>query len=84
MVVRPESQFSDDDFVMVLYVHPNRGNHHVIGAKTKTKYGYRGGGSKFLVHREDIEAQPHLFEPIGTEAVVPKKTVTPTTPPVAI
>lgn len=27
-------------------------------------YGYRGGGEKFIVHREDIKAQPELFIPL--------------------
>jgi glycosyltransferase involved in cell wall biosynthesis len=75
---------TDDNFVMAKYLHRNRGNHHVIGAATKTKYGYRGGGSQFLVNIEDVKAQPHLFEVIDGEAKVPEQTVTSTAPPVAI
>jgi GT2 family glycosyltransferase len=67
-----EMEHNDEDYVMVKYLHPNRGNHHVIGAETKTKYGYRSGGSQFLVNMKDIKAQPHLFEIIGSEAKVPE------------
>jgi hypothetical protein len=54
----------DNDFVMCKYIHPNRGQHQVIGAATKTIYGHRGGGAEFLVHKDDIAAQPHIFQAI--------------------
>jgi len=74
----------DEDLVMVKYMHPNRGQHVVVGATTKTKYGYRGGGSQFLVSTKDIKAQPHLFEVIEGNVAPPKQAVTPTAPPVTI
>jgi len=58
----------DKDYVLVKYLHLNRGKHSVIGASTKKKYGSRAGGDVFLVHRADIAAQPHLFaevQPVG-------------------
>ena len=57
-------QMNDDNYVMCLYSHPNKGNHRVVGPITRESYGYRGGGNKFLVHRKDIEAQPQFFVPI--------------------
>lgn len=33
-------------------------------------YGYRGGGAKFLVHRDDVESQPGLFVPVETQRVL--------------
>lgn len=55
---------TDAEFVLAKYTHPNRGEHAVIGTSTRTKYGFRGGGEIFLVHKDDVEAQPHLFEVI--------------------
>jgi len=57
-----EVDMKDDDYLKVRYLHPNRGQHMVVGGATHTKYGMRGGGEEFLVHRSDVEAQPHLFE----------------------
>jgi glycosyltransferase involved in cell wall biosynthesis len=59
-------QKKDDDYVLVKYMHPNRGKHGVRGGATREYYGYRSGGSTMLVHRQDIAAQPHLFIPIQT------------------
>jgi hypothetical protein len=55
---------SDSNYELVLYTSANRGKHGVRGASTGVSYGYRGGGSKFLVHKSDIEAQPNLFVPV--------------------
>jgi len=54
----------DDNFLMCKYTHPNKGNQKVVGAATGTRYGHKGGGAEFLVHRSDVEAQPHFFTPI--------------------
>lgn len=54
----------DANFVLARYLHPNIGEHTVVGTATGTKYGFRGGGDIFLVHREDVAAQPHLFAPV--------------------
>jgi glycosyltransferase involved in cell wall biosynthesis len=70
----------DSQYVLAKYTHPNIGQHTVMGAATQTKYGYRGGGEIFLVHKQDIAAQPHLFEVIPTEpTIVPQPT--PVLPP---
>lgn len=52
---------SDSSFVMIKYLHPNSGQHRVIGPTTQTDYGYRGGGETFLVHISDVNANPNLF-----------------------
>jgi hypothetical protein len=54
----------DSALVLCKYKHPNIGQHPVVGAQTRTSYGYRSGGDEFLVNREDIRATPHLFEPL--------------------
>ncbi len=51
----------DEDVVMVVYTSRNRGNHRVIGADSRKDYGYRVGGERFLVFKDDMRAQPHLF-----------------------
>lgn len=73
-------QMSDESFVMVTYKHPNRGQHPVTGAITKTRYGYRAGGDQFLVHRDDIAAQPHLFEAVPQRVVSKVVPVAPVAP----
>ncbi len=72
---------NDEDFVLCLYDHPNLGSHQVTGAATRTNYGYRGGGERFLVHQADISAQPNIFRPIVVEASVPVRAPTPPPPP---
>jgi predicted flap endonuclease-1-like 5' DNA nuclease len=62
------NQQVDDNFIMVEYTHPNRGQHRVIGAVTKTAYGFRGGGERFLVHKDDVAAQPQYYRPIQAVA----------------
>lgn len=62
--VSPEVNMSDEDMILAKYMSPNRGQHSVRGASTRTYYGYRGGGDEFLVHQADIAAQPHMFMPI--------------------
>lgn len=57
----------DSEFVLAKYTHPNIGEHPVIGTETRTKYGFRGGGEIFLVHKKDAAAQPHLFSVIDSK-----------------
>lgn len=76
----------DANFVMVKYLHPNRGKHRVIGPATKTNYGYRmgGGTESFLVNRQDVQAAPHLFSEITpTPIPVARPAAVPTPPPPA-
>jgi len=63
---------TDGNMVMAKYLHPNRGQHSVVGGVTKMKYGFRGGGDSFLVHIDDVRANPHLFEEIKTQAAPAK------------
>jgi len=51
----------DNSYVMIVYNHPNRGTHRVIGPSTGTDYGYRAGGEHFLVHVNDVQLMPALF-----------------------
>jgi glycosyltransferase involved in cell wall biosynthesis len=70
---------NDDNFVLVLYDHPNRGGHRVVGQATKTDYGYRAGGEQFYVHKDDVTVQPHIFSMI--EEAPPKLETRPVAPP---
>lgn len=54
----------EDGMVYVEYLHPNRGTHRLIGQSTKKDYGYKAGGTRFVIMREDMVAQPHLFKEI--------------------
>lgn len=58
----------DSNMVMARYLHPNRGQHAVVGPVTKIKYGFRAGGDVFLVHKDDVRTQTHLYEEITTRA----------------
>lgn len=52
---------NDNDYVLVQYNSPNKGQHSVIGFNTKTHYGYRRGGDTFLIKHDDYLAQKHMF-----------------------
>lgn len=71
----------DGDMIRAKYLHPNRGQHRVLGGAEKIDYGYRAGGDIFLVHKNDIASQPHLFQAI--EPIMPAKPKpAPSEPPV--
>lgn len=72
---------NDSDYVLVLYTHPNKGRHGVVGADTKKNYGYRAGGDQFLVHRRDVAAQPQFYRIIQSAERVSVKQPTPPIPP---
>lgn len=57
------SELKDQDFALIVYNHPNRGSHRVVGPTTGLDYGYRSGGGvdRFLVHRADIASMPDAF-----------------------
>jgi glycosyltransferase involved in cell wall biosynthesis len=77
--------FSDESLIKCEYMHPNRGQHSVIGAATRTKYGQRAGGDVFFVHRDDVAAQPMYFRPIQLDNIsVPQPTVAPPPPPPSV
>lgn len=78
-----ESNMTDKNYVLVLYTHPNRGRHGVIGAITKKNYGHRGGGDQFLVHIDDVKARPDHFRIIqhAEKVFVPTPMSTPPPPP---
>lgn len=55
---------TDENMVLIEYMHGNTGDHMVVGLATGLKYGYRGGGTRFLVHKADVAAAPHLYRVI--------------------
>lgn len=75
----------DGDFLLARYTHPNAGEHPVIGMSTGVKYGMRAGRDIFLVHKKDIEVQPHLFEVVEKKTIpVPEAPRAELPPPVAV
>jgi glycosyltransferase involved in cell wall biosynthesis len=78
------SAFSDNDLVLIVYMHPNIGQHSVVGNSTKKFYGYRGRGEEFLVHRADIAARPKVFVPIEVAPVIDEPPPVIPPPPKAI
>ena len=58
----------DENFVLINYNHPNRGQHRVIGPSTGTDYAYHAGGDMFLVHKNDMAAMPAVFIQAETPA----------------
>lgn len=72
---------NDSDVVLIYYDHPNVGQHKVVGYVTHTNYGYRGGGDRFYVRREDMNAQPNIFKMIETTVQAPKAEIKAVPPP---
>lgn len=59
------SNITDSDMVKVEFTPNYIGRRKLIGMATKTSYGsHRRPGDRFLVHKADIAAQPHLFKQI--------------------
>jgi hypothetical protein len=84
-----EKTMNDDDFVLVEYNSPNRGQHAVVGASLDSngrqrRYGHRGGGDRFYVHRDDIAVQPHIFKPVEIEKRIDAGLPAPPPPPVEV
>lgn len=73
----------DEDMILITYENPNRGQHKVVGANTKTKYGYRAGGGteRFYVHKKDIAAHPDWFIPYKMPERNVEQTSAPLPPP---
>lgn len=76
-----QAMANDKDLILCVYQHPNRGDHKVTGPVTGTAYGYRGGGTRFYVHKEDIRVAPHLFVPVTVVPEKPKEALPPPPPP---
>lgn len=80
------TEMVDSDLDMVTYMHPNRGQHPVYGAATKTFYGFRAGGGieRFLVHRRDIAANPQYFQVLSRVPTAPRVPVPEPTAPALV
>ncbi len=74
---RTNNMPNDNELVMIFYAHPNRGQHKVVGAVTKTDYGYRAYGDEFYVTRQDASAAPDIFQVKPTTIETPEKTIEP-------
>lgn len=60
-------QMNDSELVEVEWIHPSMGQRPVVGVATRTKYGHKAKGDRFLVQRADAEAQPHYFRILDDE-----------------
>lgn len=69
------------DLIEVQYEGP-KGNHAVIGPVTRTNYGVREGGQRFMVFAPDVEAAPKRFSPITQIIEEPVLTEVPPAPEV--
>ena len=79
---KEQEVMNDNDMILCEYTHPNRGKHPVIGSSTRRNYGYRGKGDQFLVHVNDVTAQPHYFSKLeGRRPDEPAGIATPPPPP---
>lgn len=78
-VVQVQAQMNDNEPILIEYLHPNTGGHHVTGATSKRRYTppLRRKGDKFLVLPQDIAAQPHLFRPVQEKLPKPEIKATP-------
>lgn len=64
------------EMVLVILNDGNLGAHRIVGASTKTDYGYRSHGDEFLVHRSDYAAFSHkmvLKETVMAAPVLPTR-----------
>lgn len=80
-MTKENAMLQDVELVMIRYISPNKGQHGVTGQATRKFYGYRAGGDEFLVHRDDVALQPHLFIPVGDMVRAPERVARHTPPP---
>lgn len=76
--------FSDNDFVEVLYQPGVDGDHGVVGLATRINYNRHRQGDVFLVHRDDIAADPDHYVPVQKVQPVPAAPPAPTPAPTMI
>lgn len=71
----------DDQFVEARLTNGNRGEQLIVGGVTRTSYGYHADGEVFLVHRADINGQPHLFREVLPTEPLSERPIEPTPVP---
>lgn len=83
---RMAMSIADSDYEMIEYIHPNRGEHPVVGHSTGKQYGFRAGDGqeKFLVHRADIAASPAFFKVVSKIPAAPREEIVVPPPPTSI
>lgn len=52
---------SPDELIEVRLNDGKLGDHGITGHATRRDYGYRRHGEEFLMHRQDVNMQPHIF-----------------------
>jgi hypothetical protein len=62
----------DEEFVLIKYMSPNKGQHTVVGLVTGKKYGHRAGGDMFYVHISDVKRAPNMFAIVERKPSTPK------------
>lgn len=53
--------------MLIMYNSHSSGRRTAIGPVTKTKYGYRKHGDKFMAFESDIKVRPDLYVPVEPE-----------------
>lgn len=71
-----------DEMVLVEYMSGTRSRQAVRGVRTRANYGRKSGGDKFMIHRADQAAQPHVY-PLVSQQAVQHMDTTPVDRPVA-
>ena len=61
------------EMVLVRYNSMNRGQHLVVGPRTRRAYGYHAAGDIFYTYRVAAVAAPHLFEIVEQHREPPKR-----------
>lgn len=79
---RLNSTMADNDYVEVRLMNNNIGESMIIGDVTKRKYGPRVHGEIFLMHYQDQQARPHVYQLY--ESHIPVEPIAPVAAPVRI
>lgn len=81
-LMRSAVDMNDNELVMIVYSHPNMGQHPVYGSgKNPRFYGYRSKGDKFLVLKSDQQAFPNYFQIAPDVPIIERKMQEPPPPP---
>jgi hypothetical protein len=70
-------QMAADQMIWVQLNDGNFGQHPIIGMATKTKYGYRSSGEKFMMASSDVAIMQHRFIVVPDPNAKPAEVVEP-------
>ena len=70
-----------NDMIEVVENSGNRGSHAVVGLVTRTKYGRKKHGDRFMMAVVDQRKQPRLYIPVGKPVTEQRAVVQRPSPP---